>query len=1225
MSVTLTPEQSAAVENRGGQLLVSAAAGSGKTKVLVERLFRYVEREHKNLDEFLIITYTKAAAAELRGKIAGELSKRVGENPGNEHLRRQMLRVYQADIKTVDAFCTGLLRENTHLLAREGDRHALTPDFRVLDEPEAALLRERVLRRTLEAFYENLSEGGALLADTMGAGRDDSALVSLALEVYEKLQSHAWPMRWLEQSRNVWKMLSSGVVSFDTTAYASELLSVVRRRGVYWETLLRESAAKTVADPKLKKGYGDKFLTAAAGMDALSRVAHWDDAAQLAELVTFPRVTTPKGRADDPLIVSLKRVWETCKDGLKALCKTIAVSGADAMEDLRTIAPAMIALLDLVSDFSEAYRAEKLRINAADFPDQEHLSLQLLLSEDGTPTETGRQISGRYTEILVDEYQDTNEVQNAIFRAVSKDQQNLFVVGDVKQSIYRFRLADPTIFLRKYGQFLPYEQAANGQERKILLSKNFRSRREILDATNFVFTNILSPEMGEMSYGAEEALHFGAAYYPPRDDCATEFHLITARRRSGDDDPENPPVRRVTAEARFVAGRIRELLDGAFPVTDADGGFRACRPEDIVILMRSPRSRTAAFFEALSERDIPCSFDESGGFFDTMEVSTAFALLQIVDNPRQDVPLIAVLRSPVFAFTADRLAEIRARHTKGDFYDALRAAAGLPDEISAPEDGLPDDVPASENAETPDTDAEPEPGDPDCVAFLDTLSELRRAAPDMGVYEFYCHLCGRLNLLGLFGAMDAGEERRENLLTFGRHAERFEQNGYRGLFAFVTQTRRLIDAGRMPPGQSGTHSGVRLMSIHKSKGLEFPVVILADLDHAFSRQDFDAPVLVHPELGLGPRYVDLRRRIRYPTLARIALEERLRRENLAEEQRILYVAMTRPKEKLIMVDTVYGTEKKLQKFASVTGCPVRPESVADGKSFGDWLLLSLLTRPEASALRDAAGVEPDSLWTGDDSPWDVFTHDAEVFRDIPDAAQTVRDKKSASAAFDPALLSWRYPYGLETALPAKLTATQLKGRPVDEEISENAAHTPALRPLSQPRFRWEAHGLTPAERGTATHLLLQHLDFSGAAASEQAAELVKQRLLTPEQADAVNFRAVDRFLSSPLADEIRNAHNIRREYRFTLLMDASAYDARARAGDTVLLQGVVDCCFETDAGITVVDFKTDYVRNAERLAARVEAYRPQLRAYSDALQRVLEVPVVRRTLYFLDTGATVDV
>ena len=1281
MSVTLTPEQSAAVENRGGQLLVSAAAGSGKTKVLVERLFRYVEEDRKNLDEFLIITYTKAAAAELRGKIAGELSKRVGENPGDDHLRRQMLRVYQADIKTVDAFCTGLLRENTHLLARDGDRHALTPDFRVLDEPEAALLRERILRRTLETFYDNLTPGGELLADTMGAGRDDGALLSLALEVYEKLQSHAWPSLWLEAGQAAWAALEHDGASFDETSYAGELLEVTRRRAAHWEAMLRRGAARTEGDEKLKKGYGDKFLTAAAGMDALKRVTRWDSAAQVAELVTFPRVTTPKGRKEDPLVISLAQVWKDCKDALKDLRKTLNVSGADAMEDLRAIAPAMLALLQLVSDFSEAYRLEKLRINAADFADQEHLALQLLLAPDGSPTETGKQIAGRYAEILVDEYQDTNEVQNAIFRAVSKEEKNLFVVGDVKQSIYRFRLADPTIFLKKYGAFTPYEQAKDGQERKILLSRNFRSRREILDAANFVFTNILSPEMGEMSYGPEEALHFGAEYYPPRSDCATEFHLLNARRRTADDDPERPPVRRLTAEARFAAQRIRELLDDGFPVTDADGTLRPCRPEDIVILMRSPRTRTAAFFEALAERNIPCSFDESGGFFDTMEVATAFALLQITDNPRQDVPLIAVLRSPVFAFTADRLAEIRARHTKGDFYDALRAAAGLPDETETPSDATPspgaDALSAGDAVPPPGADAPPSPiggglegfantdappvpiggglegaanlsrpplggdvaerqrgdanaqqqkedGDADCIAFLDTLSELRRAAPDMGVYEFYCYLCARLNLLGLFGAMDAGEERRENLLSLGRHAERFEAGGYRGLFAFVTQMRRLIDAGRVPQGESGTHSGVRLMSIHKSKGLEFPITLLADLDHAFSRQDFTAPVLVHPELGLGPRYVDLKRRIRYPTLARLAVERRLRRENLAEEQRILYVAMTRPKEKLILLDTVYGAEKKLQKLASVTGAPVPPESVADGKSFGDWLLLSLLTRPEASALRDAAGTEPESLWTGGGSSWEIAIHDAEAFRDIPAA---VRDAPGVEreSVFDASLLDWEYPYRAETLLPAKLTATQLKGRPIDEEIAENAAHVPALRPLSQPKFRWESHGLTSAERGTATHLLLQHLDFAGAAASVQAAGLVERRLLTPEQADAIDFRAVDRFLKSGLAAEIRAGRNVRREYRFTLLMDASEYDARARAGDAVLLQGVVDCCFETDDGITVVDFKTDRIRNAETLSERAERYRPQLRAYSAALQRVLEKPVTRRALYFLDNGATVDV
>ena len=1305
MSVTLTEQQRAAVENRGGQLLVSAAAGSGKTKVLVDRLFRYVEEEKKNLDEFLVITYTKAAAAELRGKIAAELSERVAARPDDAHLRRQMLRVYQADIKTVDSFCAALLRENTHLLAREGDRHALTPDFRVLDEPEAALLRERVLRRTLESFYETLAPvdenpdvdgnqragngpdadanqsadaspdadkkakinpdaDGALLADAvMGDRRDDSALLSLTLEFYEKLQSHAWPSHWLDASRDAWKRLREPETSFDETEYASELLNVTRRSAAHWEKLLRDGARRVSDDAKLKKGYGEKFLIAAGGMEALSRVGRWDSAANVAELVTFPRLSTPKGRADEPLVVSLKQIWDTCKNGLKALQKRLRVSGAEAMEDLRSIAPAMLALLDLTADFSERYRLEKLRLNAADFPDQEHFALRLLVSPDGSPTETGKQIAARYAEILVDEYQDTNEVQNAIFKAVSKDGKNLFVVGDVKQSVYRFRLADPSIFLKKYAAFAPYEIAADGQERKILLSKNFRSRREILDAANFVFLSILSPEMGEMEYGPEETLHFGAEYYPPRSDCAVELHVIDARRRSADDDPEHPPVRRVTAEARFAARRIREFLDGGFPVTDADGNFRPCRPEDIVILMRSPRSRIAAFFEALSERDIPCSFDESGGFFDTMEVATAFALLQIADNPRQDVPLIAALRSPAFAFSADRLAEIRARHPKGDFYDALRAAAGLPDENELPQDDaqasdeipqidvenvenldkIPqndvknveysDEIPPSENEIVENVGASPETqavnadapsGDPDCVAFLDTLSELRRAALDMGVYEFYCYLCEKLNLLGVFGAMDGGQERRENLISLGRRAERFEQNGYRGLFSFVTQMRRLLEAGRVPQGQSGTHSGVRLMSVHKSKGLEFPIVLLADLDHAFSRQDFTAPVLVHPEIGLGPRYVDLRRRIQYPTLARLAVEERLRRENLAEEQRILYVAMTRPKEKLILINAVYGAGKKLQKLASATGCPVPPESVAAGGSFGDWILLSALTRPEASGLRELAGAEIETLWSGGDSPWEFFTHDAQEFQELPEAVRT----QSASASdveFDPRLLSWTYPHEAETRLPAKLTATQLKGRPIDEEIAENAAHSPWFRPLSQPKFRWERYGLTPAERGTASHLLLQHLDFDGAGASEQAEKLVGRRLLTPEQYDAIDFPAIDRFLRSPLADEIRRGANVRREYRFTLLMDASAYDSRAASGDTVLLQGVVDCCFETPDGITVVDFKTDRIRNAEALAERAEAYKPQLLAYSEALRRVLGRPVTRRTLYFLDNGATVDV
>ena len=448
--LTLTPQQRSVVENRGGSLLVSAAAGSGKTKVLVERLFRYVTEEHCNVDDFLIITYTKAAAAELRSKIASELSRHLAETPNDQHLKRQLLRVYQADIKTVDAFCTALLRENTHLLAREEDRCALTPDFRVLDDSEAQLIRQRVLARTLESFSDTLDAGQEQLADTLGAGRDDRALEELVLELYDKLQSHAYPAKWLTENRKAWEDLDG---EFDDTPYAGELMDMVRRQAAHWAALLRQGAERTDGDAALSAGYGSKFLIAAQGFLELSESGCWEEARQREAMIEFPKLTTPRGRKDDPAVTALKQIWEGAKAATKKLDGLLNVSGEEAMEDLRAVAPAMIALLDLTADFGEAYRVEKLRLNAADFSDQEHLALRLLVAEDGSPTELGTQVAARYQEILVDEYQDTNEVQNAIFRAVSKGGQNIFTVGDVKQSIYRFRLADPTIFLGKYNRF----------------------------------------------------------------------------------------------------------------------------------------------------------------------------------------------------------------------------------------------------------------------------------------------------------------------------------------------------------------------------------------------------------------------------------------------------------------------------------------------------------------------------------------------------------------------------------------------------------------------------------------------------------------------------------------------------------------------------------------------------------------------------------------------------
>lgn len=1171
--IRLTADQAAVVENRGGALLVSAAAGSGKTKVLVERLFRYVTDEHCNVDDFLIITYTRAAAAELRGKIAEELNRRLAESPEDAHLQRQMLRVYQADIKTVDAFCTALLRENAHLLAEEGQKRCLTPDFRVLDENEAALVRQRVLSQVLERFYGGLDGAGELLADTLGAGRDDHNLEELVATLYAKLQSHAYPEAWLQEQEAFWKDPGEDI---GATPYAGELLSGVAGKAAYWQQMLTGMLARMGEVPAVEKGYGPGFSAAADALGSLARAAERSWAEAAAAPLEFPRLGSVKAAEGGALKDQAKTLWDTCKKEMAKAVKVLRVSDKEAMEDLRAVAPAMLALLSLTSSFSKAYQQEKLRINATDFSDQEHLALKLLVKPEGGPTELGEQVAGRYREIMVDEYQDTNEVQNCIFAAVSKSGENLFTVGDVKQSIYRFRLADPTIFLRNYQTYLPADQAEEGQERKILLSQNFRSRSEVLDGSNFIFGNIMSPQMGEMAYGAEEALNFGAEYYLPRTDCAVEFHLVDVAMNRG----AERPFKRVTAEARAIARRIRRLLEERFPVQEGDA-LRPCRMEDIVVLMRSPAGRAFELGRALEEQGIPCSADTTGDFFATMEVAVIYNLLQIVDNPRQDVPLISVLRSPLAGFTPDRLAQVRAGTPQGDFYDALCADGGE-----------------------------------DCTAFLAELDKLRRSAQDMSLHRLLWHIYNQYNALGIFGAMEGGEERKENLIILFEHARRFESSGYRGVFAFVTQLRRLLEAGKEPETHGKTGSGgIQLMSIHKSKGLEFPIVLLADLSRPFSRMDYQTPVLVHPRLGLGPIRVDLERRIKYPTIARQALESVLRRESKSEEMRILYVAMTRAKEKLILVYSRYGAEKHISSLVPLCSCPARPEAVESCECMGDWLLLPLLCRPEAEPLRCGAEVP---LTAGGGAPWEVFLEQGEEYRESSGTALPAAQEDRKELDFDPALLEFEYPYAREVTLPAKLTATQLKGREADSEISEHAALPPRIRPLTRPRFM--AGELTAAQRGTATHLVLQYLNFEDRDVASQVERLVQRRLLTKEQAAEVDLEDLNRFLDTPLAQRIRSSPRVLREYRFTLLVDARRYGALS--DDRILLQGVVDCCFEEQGKLYVVDFKTDHVFG-ERLMERSVQYRPQLEAYSEALERVLGQPVGGKFLYFLPAGREV--
>ena len=1186
MAEKLTNEQQAAVNSRERSLLVSAAAGSGKTKVLVERLFSYVEREGANLDDFLIITYTRAAASELRGKIAKALNERMERDPGNYHLRQQMLRVYRADIKTVDAFCTSLLRENCHLLGEDARGHALRPDFRVLDENEAEVLRGRVLARTLEDFYDHLTSGGTLLADTLGAGRDDSALEQLVLELHAKLQAQPYEDKWLDAQRAFWRAVPEKI---EDTPYGKILLNEVGRKARHCKSLLQRAAQEMCANDALNQKYAPAFLDASYQLEALEgKIAQGWDAAR-GVTIAFPRLAAVKDSDGGEMKARMKGLWDNCKETVKGFAELFAASSDEAVEDLRTMAPAMLALIDLTADFSRRYNEEKRRRNAADFSDQEHEAIRLLVAENGEPTELAALVSTRYREIMVDEYQDTNEVQNRIFDAISCKGENLFTVGDIKQSIYRFRLADPRIFLQHYNTWPPLAAADEHESAKLLLSRNFRSRKEVLEATNFVFRNVLSREMGELDYGEDEMLRPGASY-AESSVCGAEFHLLDLPTQTGEHR-----VRASEAEAAFVADYIHNMLSSKFPVQDdKTRELRPVREEDIVILMRSPSTRLPDYRRALESRGIRCVADAGEDFFASMEIAVLFSFLQVIDNPRQDVPLIAVLRSPLFGFVPDELAALRSQQRTGDFYDALLLS----------EDGH-------------------------SKAFLAVLRSLRDSAAHLSVRELLSEIYRKCNVLGIFGAMHRGAERKDNLLAFLELSEDFARTGRQGLFDFVRTLREQLASGEAAAMQT-THasSGVRIMSIHKSKGLEFPVVILSDLARRFSNMDFQSSVLVHPQLGLGPVCVDARRHIQYPTIARQALERTLRREAKAEELRVLYVAMTRAKEKLVMVHTQANAGGRVADLMALSDCPVLPEAVDSGKCMGDWIMLPLLQRSEAGALRAFAGQNSEGRFFAEETPWTVCVHDGLQFAapaQQSDAAAEERAPQREELPADFAALSYRYPYAEQTAFPAKLTATQLKGRAIDEEISENTTLPPRLRNLCKPKFLAGKTALTGAERGTALHLVMQDLDFfcepNEQSVRAQIEAMRAQRKLTEEQAKAADAYAIVQFLRSDLAARIRKSEQVEREYRFSLLRpvrDFSSLDA----DDSVLLQGVVDCFFEEDGELVVVDFKTDHVLRAQ-LDERAEHYRPQLEAYSMALTRVMGKKVKEKVLYFFSAGEEV--
>ena len=1180
MAVELTAEQRAVVENRGGELLVSAAAGSGKTRVLVERLLERVEGEGLDVDRFLIITFTNAAAAELRGKILQALNQRLAERP-SAHLRRQLTLVYRAQISTIHACCTALLREFGHLLD-------LDPDFRVAEEADAELLRRETLDRLMEERYAALTPDDPFseLVDTMSAGRDDRRLKEIALDIHRRVQSHPDPRAWLERQSAAFDL--SGCRDVGEAVWGKQILARAERQARYWYNQMLRALNEMMDDRELEAAYSPSFCDTMDSIDAFLGALDrgWDSARALCE-IEFPRLKSSRKITDKRLQERVKAVRERCKRRLKGLSDLFYASNQTLLDDMAAVRPAVQALFSLVLDLDEAFRAAKAKRRMVDFDDLEHLTLRLLTAPDGGASEVAHTLRARYAEVMVDEYQDTNAVQNAIFDALTGDGQDLFQVGDVKQSIYRFRLADPTIFLRKYHSFRPAPEAKEGQGRVIVLSRNFRSRASVLEGVNFVFSHIMTRDFGELDYTEDQRLNPGFPY-PPHPNDAVELDVLDLSAVERAEHQARIP--RDQLEAEHVARRVRALLDGGFPVTGEDGALRPVRPRDIAILYRSPGAVMGYLTQALDNCSVPWQTEGAEDFFHTTEVQCAVALLEIIDNPRQDVPLLAALRSPIWGFSADRLAQLRAASQDGDFYTCL--------------------VRASER------------GEADAAAFLETLSRLRLRATDTSCHRLLWDLYDELGILALFGAMPGGVRRREHLLALYDWARGFARSGRQGLYDFVGWLRRCQQQGQRTPGLSRTDgSGVRILSIHRSKGLEFPVVILAGLNRPINRTDERAPVLFHPKLGVGPKGVDRALRVEYPTLARRAVALKLEEETKAEELRLLYVAMTRAREKFIMTLAMADAAKELATLLPEAGPHPDPQALQEKDTVGQWLLLPVLARTDAAALR----LGEDCRVHIPASDWKIRLVPAR-----PPAAAGEREAETEKSArpFDFSLLDWRYPYQALAEMPSKVTATQLKGRLLDQEAAEEAAVPAPPLTFPRPRFLAGERGLTAAQRGTALHTVMERIDLRRAAdvdgVREELARLTAGGWLTAEEAAAVRPEQVAAFYASDLGRAAAGAPDLRREFKFSLLVPAGRVYPGAPGEEEVLLQGVVDCCFTGPDGFTLIDFKTDRIRAGEE-EAHSRRYRAQLESYAWALEQIFGCPVARKVLWYFALGAGFEI
>lgn len=1261
-----TKEQQEIIEARGSDLLVSAAAGSGKTAVLVERIVGMItDPEHPvSVDRLMVMTFTRAAAEEMRERISAALRERLRREPDNDWLRLQKAMLPRARIATIDSICQTLIRQHYEQLE-------IDPAFRVANEGELRMMEADVLSALLEERYARAEEPFMALSEAL-SGRSDERLREAVMTLYRFIQASPWPERCLNRWEVEAQAEEAGRLS--ELSWMRQLFSDVHGRAEEYAELLWQAAERCA-----EEGGPAPYLPAVeeqrAAAEHLCEISDYGALYSFLSGLSFQRLSAVRGEKYDPeLKQSVKAVCDAFREEMKALAEAYAALPEEALLlSLHGAAPQLLELFSLVREFSGRYEARRREKNIVDFNDMEHLALRLLYREEAgemVPSALADQLAAHCAEIMIDEYQDSNQVQEALIQALSAERfgrPDVFMVGDVKQSIYRFRLAKPEIFLEKYESYhSAYTEAAGAAEeaadagfsgreaeethRKILLNRNFRSRREVLSAVNEVFFRLMQAKVGGIDYTREAALYPGAEFPEAENgqSFATELLLLDLSGRGEEDGDASS----AELEGKLIAQRIRAMVcpegDGVpFQISDREtGGMRPLRYGDIVILLRAPGSTAEQLIDTLAAYGVPAHTEQASGYFSALEVETMLAFLSVLDNPHQDIALAAVLKSPIGGMDDTELAGLRAAFQEkaaesglrcGDLFSVLRAAA----------DGhCP--APLSEKA----------------AAFLRLLERYRLHADVLPVHRLLAEIYTETGYYAYVTAMPLGKKRRKNLDMLLSQAEQFGKTSYSGIFQFVRYIEEIrrynTDYGEAAVA-SAQDDLVRITSIHKSKGLEYPVVFLAGMERRMNQSDLRESFVLDETLGVGCDYLDTEARIRYPGLKREVIRQKMRSENCGEELRVLYVAMTRAREKLILTAAVRDAEKKLEK-AQLSGSLVlehgqlAKSALLSAGSYLDFILLA--TEGERSAIRISV-LSPAELSDAELLREQAETEGAEQLslldrREVIDAAflQELSERISA-----------KYPWEEDTRLRPKKTVSELKREAQGKEKTETAlpdgsgqtekedAEVPMGKDLQEAVFSaYAEQEAVPAvrsrlsaatERGNAYHRVFQLLSYSAEPEEEHAAEgsgsaggrkkspaeaeisaMLSGGRLSREEAALVETAAIDRFLGSPLGKRMakaKEAGTLRCEQRFMIGLPARELSSDTDSESLQLLQGMIDAYFEREDGaLVLVDYKTDRPggRSREETAALLrERYGLQLSLYGRALSQLTEKPVAEVWIY----------